>query len=156
MKKGQIQLNFGVLFSIFLIIVFVFFAFKVIGFFLDLNQCAETGDFFSDLQSSIDKARISSSTLQEFEIDLGSSVEKICFVDLNSSITGSTSAPDQWSAGDNMFIVYKKEGCKQLSNKQIVGINITKIIESENPKCFDNGDSIQIKKTVYSRLVELG
>ena len=135
--------------------MFIFFAFKAIGFFLDINQCADTGSFFRDFQSSIDNARASSSTRQAFKINLDSSVEKVCFVDLNASRIGPNEKPDKWSIGDNFFIDYNSGGCKQLSNYKFEGINLTKITEAENPRCFKNGDSIQIKKTVYSGLIEL-
>jgi len=154
-KRGQMRLSFGILFSIFLIIVFIFFAFKIIVIFLDVGECADTGKFFSEFQSAVDRARLSSSSTQSFKINLDPSIDSICFFDLDSPMIGPNSEPDSWSPGDNFFMQYGSLGCNQLSNYEFNGINVTKIIEDSNPRCFGNGDEVIIKKSVYSRLVDL-
>jgi hypothetical protein len=152
-KKGQIRISFGVIFSIFLIIVFIFFAFKVIDSFVDLNKCTELGSFYDDFQDAIDQARESHSTNQPYDLSLGSTVDKICFVDLNSTGKGDESFPNSYSEGDNFFVLFNDGGCEQLSNFEFNNINITEITKDSNPNCFENENEITIIKSVYSRLV---
>ena len=154
-KRGIMGLSFGIIFSIFLIIIFIFFAFKAITAFTDLNKCVEIGSFYDDFQEAIDNARESQETLQPFNLNLGQTVDKICFVDLNSTQRGSIPLPDSWAAGDNFFIMFHEGGCEQVGNNQFENLNITKITEILNPYCFENGEEIKIKKTIYSRLVTL-
>ena len=52
-KRGQLQISFGMIFSIILIIAFVALAVYVIMIFLDTGKCANTGLFKNDLQQEI-------------------------------------------------------------------------------------------------------
>jgi hypothetical protein len=152
-KRGQLRISFGIIFSIFLIIIFIFFAFKAISSFMDLNECAEVGRFYTSFQNSVDSARESHATNQPFEIKLDSGIDKICFVDLNSSQRGPIALPDQWSMGDNFFLIFDGDSCGNMGNHQFKNLNITKITEILNPNCFENGQDITIKKVIGPRLV---
>ncbi len=55
MKRGQIKLSFGVIFSLFLIGVFVFVAFYVMMIIMDLGETVKTSMFIDDLQDKIDE-----------------------------------------------------------------------------------------------------
>ena len=154
-KRGQLRISFGVIFSIFLIVLFLFFAFKIIASFISVDKCAELTTFHISFQKAIDKAQASHSTNQQFKINLDASIDKICFIDLNSSKKGPHQFPDKWNPGDNFFILSRGEGCEQVSNNQFTGLNITKITSSKNPVCFENPGELLIKKTVYSRIVTI-
>lgn len=154
-KRGQLRISFGIIFSIFLIIVFLFFAFKVISSFMDVNECADIAKFYGDFQKSIDKAKNYQETTQPVKINLGSTVDKICFVDLNANQTGPYQKPDSYDVGDNFFIIYQEEGCEQFSNHIFKNLNVTKITETNNPNCFENGQELTIKKAFSSRIVTI-
>ena len=57
-KKAQqtMSMPFGMIFAIFLIIVFVVFAFMAVGGFLDIGKSADVGMFYDELQEEIVKA----------------------------------------------------------------------------------------------------
>ncbi len=55
MKKGQIKLSFGMMFSIILIIFFIAFAFFAIQKFLGLGNTISIGKFVEDFQLNVDK-----------------------------------------------------------------------------------------------------
>ena len=154
-KRGQIKLSFSVIFSIFLIVIFIAFAIKVIWGFVAVGECVAVADFYDDFQSSIDKARTSQETNQPYNLKLGSTVDKICFADLNSSQRGPHKMPDSYSPGDNFFIIFNEEGCAQLDKNKIEGIDLELLTETNNPNCFENSNQVTIKKSLYSRLVTI-
>ena len=55
-KRGQIDISFGMIFSIILIIAVVGVAFYVINNFIELKKCTEIGLFYDDLKKYIDEA----------------------------------------------------------------------------------------------------
>lgn len=81
MKSGEMKLSFGMIFSIFLIIVFLAFAFYVIPKFLDLQENITTKKFIDDFQNDVDKMWKSTQGSQEIEYSVPSGIEKICFRD---------------------------------------------------------------------------
>ena len=155
-KKGQLNISFGMIFSIFLIVVFVFFAFKVIFAFVGTTKCLDITSTYTNLQEEIDKARSSQTYTRQYEIDFGSSVSKLCLFDFNSSQRGDIKLPDVMVVGENSFLIFRKSnGCESLSQYSFKRINISKITKFQNPICFENGEDILIKKELYTRLVSL-
>ena len=82
-KRGQIDISFGMIFSVILIIVVVGVAFYVINNFLDLKKCTEIGLFHDDLKKYIDNAWQSTIHKDTFKGTLSSGIELVCFGDLN-------------------------------------------------------------------------
>jgi hypothetical protein len=78
-KKGQIQLSFGMIFSIIIIIATVAVAFYVITYFLDLSACTKNGAFWDSLNKEINKAWNSDITREPYTGALPSGITKVCF-----------------------------------------------------------------------------
>lgn len=78
-KKAQLQLSFGMIFSIILIVVFIAFAFYAIMKFLDINKSSQIGTFVNDLKEDIESRWKASYGSQEVEYSLPSKIEKVCF-----------------------------------------------------------------------------
>lgn len=81
--KGQTQISFGVIFSVFLIIVFVAFAIYGIGKFLEVQRLAQLGVFKSDLQEDIDSKYLSTgggATSVSYS-NIPRKIKQVCFVD---------------------------------------------------------------------------
>ena len=74
------ELSFGMLFSIILIIIFIAFAIYGIGKFLNLQKNIQTKTFVNDLQFDIDKLWNSQGS-QPVTYSLPANVERICFSD---------------------------------------------------------------------------
>ena len=55
-KRGQIQISFGMIFSIIIIIAIVAVSIYVITIFLDFNKCGKVVLFYEDLEEEIQKA----------------------------------------------------------------------------------------------------
>jgi hypothetical protein len=73
------QLSFGMIFSIILIIIFMAFTFFAIKKFLELQDTMKVTQFKEDLQSDIDKAWKSESVSQKVSYVLPQKIEKVCF-----------------------------------------------------------------------------
>ncbi len=83
--RGAMELSFGMLFSIILIIIFIAFAIYGIGKFLNLQKNIQTKTFVNDLQFDIDKLWNSQGS-QPVEYSLPASVEKVCFSEFEKDI----------------------------------------------------------------------
>ena len=80
-KRGQIQVSFGMIFSIILMVAFIFTAFVVIRIIMDIIGGVGIGSFINDLQSEVDRVwnihgGVENSVL---ELRLDSKVEYVCF-----------------------------------------------------------------------------
>lgn len=81
-RRGQIDISFGMIFSIILIIVVIAVAFYVIRFFLGISNCGEVGSFYKDLQDRVDKAYAGGKTQDVFEAGIPNGIEYVCFGEL--------------------------------------------------------------------------
>jgi len=78
-KEGQMNLSFGMIFSILLIIFFVAFVFYVIPKFLDFQKRAQVGMFIQDFQEDIDKMWEGTYGSEEKTYNLPKKIEFFCF-----------------------------------------------------------------------------
>ncbi|NPE27042.1 hypothetical protein HNV12_03505 [Methanococcoides sp. SA1] len=157
-KRGQqtMGMPFGMIFAIFLIIVFVVIAFMAVGSFLDIGKSAGVGLFYDELQDAVDDAMRSQSSERDFEIDLPSGVEKICFANLSSRITNpgaDYNAIRNYEVYDANTFLVPPEKAQNMQWKLIERINVSKITEARNPYCVEVGNGLVIKKDFYDKLV---
>lgn len=148
---------FGIIFAIFLIVVFIVIAFVAVNHFLDIGKCSGVGLFYDELQEKVDEAWSSQSSSFDFEVDLPSGIEKVCFGNLSAEITDPNIEEyreilnyEVYEA--NTFLVPPEKACN-MAWKQINHINISKITESRNPYCVDVSRDLKIKKDFYDKLV---
>ena len=80
-KRGQIDLSFGLIFSVILIIAFLGFAVYAIINFLGMKDKIEVGKFIDELQGDVDTAWKSSQTLDDFSYFLPVNIKEVCFID---------------------------------------------------------------------------
>lgn len=79
-KKAQMNLSFGMIFSILLIIFFLSFAFFGIKKLITIQQDTQIKLFIKDLQEDVDKLWTSNSGSNKLSYVLPQKVEKVCFV----------------------------------------------------------------------------
>ena len=77
-NKGQIEISFGMIFSIILIIIFIAFAIYGIGKFLNLQKEMQTKTFVNDLNFDVDKLWNSQGS-QPVTYVLPGNAERVCF-----------------------------------------------------------------------------
>lgn len=80
-KRSQMQISFGMIFSIILIIAFISFAVYAIYIFLDLNKGAEVRAFVNDLQNNVKVLWKSDHGSQTVSYNLPNEIKKVCFID---------------------------------------------------------------------------
>jgi len=157
-KRGQqtMAMPFGMIFAIFLIVVFVVIAFIAIQNFLDIGASAGVGQFYEELQDSVNDAWSGQSSDTTFKINLPNGITKVCFADLNQEITGSIEIYDQIELYDfsdsNVFLI-PPEKTKQFPHKLINHLDMEKIIAEQNPYCVNAESDLKIKKGFYDKLV---
>lgn len=144
------NLSFGMIFSIVLIVVFFAFAFYAINTFFGINNSAQVGQFISDFQADVDSIWRSSGGSQEREYSLPSSVEKICFIDFNPDIGARgqdislyADLSRVYQGSDNL--VFYPVGSASLGSTEIENINLADITLNDNPFCIDNLESVNLR-----------
>ena len=84
-KKGQMQISFGMIFSILLVICFISFVIYVIIYFLNFSDKVRIEQFEQEIQESIDKIWRSVQGSKTVKLGLPKKIEKVCFLDESSS-----------------------------------------------------------------------
>ena len=79
LKKGQLHLSFGMIFSIIIIIAIIGVAIYFISNFLGTTKCVEVGFFYDNLKTHIEKAWRSTIHQDTFADSLPSEIELVCF-----------------------------------------------------------------------------
>jgi hypothetical protein len=164
-KKGQMQISFGMIFSIIIIIAIIAVAVYVIIYFLNLNKCTETGTFKQKLQERIDQAYSGGKTLGGFDVaTLPSAVKYVCFGNYGNGYLGQATNDERtayqglvrYANPDiNMYIYPPGSGCnKGLSTFEL------EHIQTVQDKFFcvkvnDGKASIKISKSVEDALVTI-
>lgn len=157
-KKGQqsMSLPFGMIFAIFMIIVFVVIAFVAVRGFLDVGKTAEVGMFYRDLQDAVDNAMSEQSTKFNFTIDLPPKITSVCFANLTSTITKDglehDAIEDYKFYNANVFLV-PPEYTNGMEYQLIEGLDIEEITKNENPYCVNVNDKLKINKEFFGKLV---
>lgn len=161
-KKAQVfGMPFSVIFSIFLIAIFLVVAFFAIKYVLNINRCSETGLFIDDFQKSIDDAWQSQSSSKTFMSSLPSAVEYVCFAELAKDLSASGKEREIYNElrrnadyTANLFFYPQKatQGCLPSAN-----IKHVEMPES-NPYCIpvENGKiEIKIEKGFFDSLAKI-
>ena len=118
-KRGQLDISFGMIFSIILIIIFLAFGFYAITKFLELQQSIQINTFQNDFQNDVNNMWKSAQGSQTVTYTLPTKISSICFVEnefYNLAFTSSSIIP----------------------GKQIDNLDIAKITKNENPFCIAN------------------
>lgn len=115
-KRGALNLSFGMIFSIILIIAFLVFAFYAIKTFLGVSDAAKIANFRENLQNDIDEMWRSSGGVQEVSYSLPRQIEKVCFVE------------DDY---ENLIFV-PEDAFPGLESKVIEHVDILRITSTEN------------------------
>jgi hypothetical protein len=160
-KSGQqtMSMPFGIIFAIFLIVVFVVIAFIAVGYFLDIGRSSGVGMFYREFQDAVDEAMGGQFSEAKFEIDLPDGVRQVCIANLSEPITNPGPAYDAIRNYDvyvaNTFLV-PPEYAEGMEWKLIEHVDVEKTTIEDNPYCVDVEAGFEIKKGFYDKLVILG
>jgi len=112
-KRGSIELSFGMIFSIIVVIAIVAIGFYVIKYFLDLGECTEVGLFYDEFQEAVDRAWRSELARDTFEGSLPGGITSVCIGDLTQGGSGDEfSAFQRYSRSNaNTFLYPIEHAC---------------------------------------------
>ena len=160
-RKGQFQMSFGVIFSIILIIAFIFVAYIAIRHFLDLKDCTLVANFYDTLEGEIDNVWKSQSADQAFSSALPSGIGYVCFADMTKAERNAPSGVYQALRRNlvvrhNIFLYPAKSSCG-LSSKEILHLDIQNITRNKNPYCIESDGKVEfrLEKGFYDALVKV-
>ncbi len=122
------KLSFGMIFSIFLIIAFIAFAFYAITKFINLQKTIQVETFIENLQNDIDNMWKSAKGSQEETYSLPKKIDSVCFT-------------------DNEFnnLMFRSSGI--FEERNINHLDIAEITLEEDPYCIPNING-KIKLTI--------
>jgi len=150
------SMPFGIIFAIFLIVVFVVIAFIAVGYFLDIGRSSGVGMFYAEFQDAVDESMGGQFSEAVFEIDLPDGVKQVCIANLSDTITNPGPAYEAIRNYDvyaaNTFLV-PPEYAEGMEWKLIEHIDVEKITFEENPYCVNVEAGLTIKKGFYDKLV---
>ena len=161
-KRGQFEISFGMIFSIFIIIATVAVAFYVIKEFLSVNECAGIGGFYDDFQREITKEWQSSISKGVYTGTLPTSIEYACFAVPGKVYTGTKYTVQYDSLKDtiqsfgidenrNVFL-YPSKGCQGMEYYSLEHIAVSDFFCSQ---VVDGKVKVNFDKDVSDALVKL-
>lgn len=161
-KRGQMQLSFGMIFSIILIIVFLSFAFFAIKKIIGIGSSAQIAKFEESFQADIDKLWVASRGSQQEEYFLSDKITQVCFVDYFADERGTNQdlydeLQQFYFGSENMFF-YPSSASQGFESAVINHIDLSTIIARENPYCIATSDGkvkFTLKKDFDETLVTI-
>ena len=151
------QLSFGMIFSIILIVAFLAFAIFAITSFVNTGEDLKLLDFKTGLQEGVDKLWKGGQGSQELEYFLPNDVQEVCIVDFDSRFSSEKYSDFQRVFyGEENLAFYPVGSADGLDSTKINHIDVEKITLERNPKCFvvENGKvKITLSKNFEDTLV---
>ena len=164
-KKAQIDLSFGFIFGIILIIITLFVAFLVIKSFVNIGCSANTGLLYDDLRTEVNTDWMSSGVIQKTfsETAPGGGITAVCFGSFNSSLSSDVAknSTDAYQAlrtkyqykDKNVFVYPSDKACS--STLASYKLNHTRIDQFFCAFVKDGKISLNINKSSEEPLVTL-
>jgi len=161
-KKAALELSFGTIFSIILIVFFIFIAIIVINSFLDVQDCAKLGIFLDSFRSDITKSWNSQYDKHTFKSSLPGKLDYVCIANLSQPLEGKFKEVGkdlEFFEGKkaNLFFVPRAKAC-EIPYHYIDHLDNEKIVSVNNPNCFpvENGNIIlNVEKGLNDRFVNI-
>lgn len=157
-KRGQetMSIPFGLIFSIILIVVFLVIAFVAVKYFLDLSDCTGVGQFYDNFQSKIDEAYKTGTSSFKFKPNLPSNIDKICIFNYTGEVTNKIDGKDITNKDPvaTVYLLPQGNACSMYF-KEIKHLDVGKLTENKNPRCFESNSSLIIKKDFYDKFVSI-
>ena len=164
-KRGSIEISFGMIFSIIIIIAIIGVAVYAITTFMDFGNSASIGLFYNDFQETVDEIWSSATTNKIVSFSLPNSIEFVCFGSIANGINSlryetqlkelrrSSSGFQQQT--NNIFL-YPSVKAKDLAFNKINRIDLTSIENGFD--CFEAKSGkviIRLSKGEFQSLVKV-
>jgi uncharacterized protein (UPF0333 family) len=162
-KRGQLQLSFGMIFSIILIIIFISVAFYAVVKLLEFQRSVQVASFLNNIEADIDSVWKSGGS-QQRTYPLPSRIKKVCFVDYLGTKNEKIYEEGIWEELRNFFyetenmFFYPANSAGKIKARAVKNINLEKITNEENPFCIENTEgkvTMKISMDVGESLVTI-
>ena len=163
MKRGSMEISFGMIFSVIIIIAIIGVAVYAITTFLQVGEAAELSLFHQSLEKSVDDIWSSASSSRLFIFSLPKTIESVCFGSLttSSSIDYDRELKElkMYSSGfeqqtTNTFL-YPAQKAGEFAFKKVDKIDLSELARFD---CFEsrNGQvKIRLSKAEFDSLVKV-
>ena len=139
--RGQIQMSFGMIFSILLIIIFIGFAIYAINQFLSLQNSIKINTFYDTLQNDVNTVWNAAQASQVRTYDVPTYIKQICFT----------------NSGSQDLIIYG-DSSRPIGSHSINNLNISAMTSGASNPCFNavNGRiEVTLKKSFSDTMVTI-
>lgn len=155
-KAGQMELSFGMIFSVILIISFVAFSVYGIIKFLEFRDSAQIGTFEKSFAAHVKAKWAGTEGAEDHEYTLPGKIEEVCFIDTEKPITDLDRREElKWVNLDdheNLFF-YPLNSAGNVGSAKIEYINIEDTTKEDNPFCIPNKNG-KVKLTLQKNYGE--
>lgn len=111
-KRGQLEISFGVIFSIIIIIATIAIAGYFIQKFISTSGCVDVQLFYSDIQKEVDSVWKSPIAQNPFTINAPRGIEAVCFGNLSIGLPTAYKDLEKYSSvSENVFLYPTKKAC---------------------------------------------
>lgn len=157
-KKAQMELSFGMIFSIILIIAFVAFTVYGIYKFLEFRDSAQIGTFENNFAADVKTKWAGTEGAENHEYTLPGKIKAVCFIDTSPGHPVNDLEKKEelkWinlNEGENLFF-YPINSAGNSGSAKIEHINIEDTTKEVNPFCVPNKNG-KVKITIQKNYGE--
>jgi|SRR3989344_4556923 len=165
MKKGSIEISFGMIFSIIIIIALIGVAVYAITAFLKFSSVAQMGLFYEEFQNNVDDVWSSATTNRIFYFSMPSSINFVCFGSIannidagryNSQLKALRDVSSGFQQQNTNTFLYPPEKAKDLAFKKIDKIDTSSLGEFDCFEVKSGKVGIRLSKGEFESLVKVG
>lgn len=164
MKRGSIEISFGMIFSIIIIIALIGVAVYAITIFLDFSGTAEVGLFYEEFQNSVDSVWSSATTNRVFTFSLPRGINYVCFGSIANNIdagrysnvfTDLRRASSGFQQQNNNVFLYPPKKADDLAFYKIDKIDTSGLGEFDCFSASSGNVKIKLSKGEFDSLVKV-
>lgn len=147
MKRGQLELSFGMIFTIILIAVFIAFAIYIVLTFLNFSDKVKIEQFQGAIQEDINDIWKSPQGNKQVSYGLPKQIEKVCFFDKSSPAKGKDKDLHNLFIGLSLkenLMFYPESSGEGEDGLVLENIDISKITAKDNPYCVENSGKLEL------------
>lgn len=164
MRKGSIEISFGMIFSIIIIVSLIGVAVYGITVFLQVGKTAEMGLFYEEFQKTVDEIWSSATTNRVVDFSIPSGIDSVCFGSIANSIDAGrytaqlkslrTASSGFQQQNSNTFL-YPPEKAKDFAFKNIGKIDTSSLGTFDCFTVQNRKVSIRLSKGEFESLVKV-
>ncbi len=164
MVKGSIEISFGMIFSIIIIVALIGVAVYGITIFLDVGKSAEMGLFYDEFQKSVDEIWSSATTNRVIDFSIPNGIEFVCFGSIannidagryNTQLKNLRTASSGFQQQSSNTFLYPPEKAGDFAFKKIEKIDTSPLGTFDCFPVRDRKVSIRLSKGEFESLVKV-